>query len=755
MKLLPRAFQGKFGHSRILTKLLVAFGLLLTLTGVIDTLSYVALNRVNQAAGTLADVWLPGVGELTEARAEMLIVREFEVKHTHATDDSYRSEYEEKLNAALSGVRSHMDAFKALGAARVDAALIANLDKRWGEYLDVNKKIINLSRAGKQEDAQDIGDGAGKSAMDDALTAIERLSADSFAQGKAAGAHSREVYRRATLASSLMVSVILILGAFLTWVIIRSITGPIGEAVRVAQAVASGDLTSPVEVTSTNETGQLLQALKSMQGVLRENEAEALNAKGQITAINKAQAVAELNMDGTIRSANENFLRAMGYQAGQLEGRPYRLLVDPLQTASPEHRTSWDKLRRGEYESGRVKRIAQDGRAVWLQSSYNPILGADGKPYKIVEYASNITAQVQMEEALEAAVSETQATVQSAIDGELVARIETAGKSGQIEALAHSVNALIDNMMQVVSEIKSAASEVQTGAQEISRGNMNLSQRTEELASSLMETASSMEEMTRTVKSTADNAAQARELAVAAGAEAEKGGQVVRAAVAAMVDINAASKKIADIIGIIDEIAFQTNLLALNAAVEAARAGDQGRGFAVVASEVRSLAGRSATAAREIKALISDSVVKVEQGSKLVNESGHSLSGISTAVKRVTDVVAEIAQTSLQQAGGIEQVSRTVSQMDEVTQQNAALVEQASAASEAIVGHATHLAGLVVRYLVSEEVPDAATVDPPAIGSPLANERRGGKRPWGSRNAAKARVADAAAASPVDVSGMA
>ena len=173
-----------FGNARIVTKLLVAFGLLLALTAVVGSMSYVALTRVNQAAGTLADVWLPGVGELTAARADMLVVREFEIKHTHATDDGYRSEYEEKMNAAMASVKRHIDAFKALAAASMERGLIADFDKHWAEYVAVNAKVIALSRAGKQEDAQEIGDGAGASATDDAVTALERMTAYSFAQAK-------------------------------------------------------------------------------------------------------------------------------------------------------------------------------------------------------------------------------------------------------------------------------------------------------------------------------------------------------------------------------------------------------------------------------------------------------------------------------------------------------------------------------------------------------------------------------------------
>jgi len=246
--------------------------------------------------------------------------------------------------------------------------------------------------------------------------------------------------------------------------------------------------------------------------------------------------------------------------------------------------------------------------------------------------------------------------------------------------------------------------------------------------------------MTSTVKQNADNAGQANQLAVAARDQAEKGGAVVAKAVTAMTGINQASKKIADIIGVIDEIAFQTNLLALNAAVEAARAGEQGRGFAVVATEVRNLAGRSATAAKEIKALIQDSVDKVREGSTLVTQSGATLEQIVGAVKKVNDIVAEIAAASREQSTGIEQVNKAVMQMDEGTQQNAALVEQTSAASQSMADQAHSLNAAMQKYRVNS----AAGVDvangggAPTSDAASAVERRKASRPWSGKRAAPA-----------------
>ena len=285
--------------------------------------------------------------------------------------------------------------------------------------------------------------------------------------------------------------------------------------------------------------------------------------------------------------------------------------------------------------------------------------------------------------------------------GDLTETIDTEYQ-GLFGQLKDDSNMTVDQLREMVGKILQSAGNITSAAGEIAQGNQDLSQRTEEQASSLEETASSMEELTSTVKQNADNARQANQLAASAREQAEKGGDVVGRAVSAMGEINSASKKIADIIGVIDEIAFQTNLLALNAAVEAARAGEQGRGFAVVAGEVRNLAQRSATAAKEIKSLIQDSVEKVDEGSKLVDESGSTLTEIVGGVKKVSDIIAEIAAASQEQSSGIEQVNKAVMQMDEVTQQNAALVEEAAAASESLDEQAKGLSELMLYFTMDK-----------------------------------------------------
>jgi methyl-accepting chemotaxis protein len=291
------------------------------------------------------------------------------------------------------------------------------------------------------------------------------------------------------------------------------------------------------------------------------------------------------------------------------------------------------------------------------------------------------------------------ALARSVAAGDLNVRIDL--RPGDTSSLMASLKAMCDALMRVVSDVRENAEGVATASAQIAQGNQDLSSRTEQQAASLEETASSMEELTATVRHNTDNAKQAATLADTASNVAQRGGEIVGRVVETMRDITASSTRMSEIIGAIEGIAFQTNILALNAAVEAARAGEQGRGFAVVAGEVRTLAQRSATAAKEIKELISASVGRVEAGSMLVEEAGGAIKEIVTSVKRVTDIVGEISSASSEQSSGIEQVNQAVNQMDQVTQQNAALVEEASAAAQSMAQQAESLRDAVAFFKVA------------------------------------------------------
>ena len=503
----------------------------------------------------------------------------------------------------------------------------------------------------------------------------------------------------------------------LAYAMTRLTVQPLREAVRVFDNVASGKLDNHIDISRRDEIGEVLTKLSHMQKTLKtqlDNEREAASANARLRQALDCVTANVMVADGDHHIMYTNPAVDSMFRAAESDLRKDL----PGFSATAVHGTSLDMFHKDSAHQRRVlaelrgthrDQVEIGGRTFALVA--NPVVGKDGERLGTVVEWNDRTQEIGVEKELQNMLAEV-------IGGNLRKRIEMAGKTGFFELLGKGVNQLADNMADLVARVKDSAAEVFRGSTELSSGNANLSSRTEEQSSSLEETASSMEEMTSTVKQNADNAGQANELATAARDQAEKGGAVVGRAVKAMTQINDSSKKIADIIGVIDEIAFQTNLLALNAAVEAARAGEQGRGFAVVASEVRSLAGRSATAAKEIKDLIQDSVKKVEDGSVLVAQSGQTLEQIVSSVKKVSDIIAEIAAASREQSSGIEQVNRAVMQMDEMTQQNAALVEEASASSQAMADQARQLNEILSRYQVDTRLTTraAAPSRKPSLG---------------------------------------
>ena len=705
----------------IARKLAVGFTLTTLMTVVLGAFALVRLSEANAQLSAMASNDIPSVQYLGEVRSQLGEFRTYELAQLSMLDQPEKvADYNKRMDDTAAVVREQLAAYAKLPAGAKERELYRAVQADVDGYFAANAKLREAATAGDGVVARQISDDQSRPLRRKAFEDLKALGAysSSLMQDKINNANA--THRNSMLAIIAVVVLLVVVAATLATVISRAVTGPLGKAVQAIQAVARGDLSVSTQATSKDEAGKMLAATTEMTAMLRRFSEQT-------------QMMAQMHAGPDIsHRIPEDFPGVYGQ------------LASGINTVIFEHldaiRDAIDVL--NQYATGNLTPDARrlpGSRAILHESMDAAKASLLAINTQIQQLASAAAAgdfsqrgdaqrfdhdfRVMIEQlnsmmqVADGNLGQLSQLLQSIAAGDLTARMD--GQfNGVFARMRDDANTTVAQLTQIVGQIQASASSITLAAGEIASGNSDLSRRTEQQAANLEETAASMEELTSTVRQNAAHARQANQLAIGAHGVASQGGEVVGQVVTTMSAIEASSKKIAEIISVIDGIAFQTNILALNAAVEAARAGEQGRGFAVVASEVRTLAQRSAAAAKEIKGLIDDSVGKVAEGSSLVHQAGSTMGEIVASVQRVTDIMAEISAASQEQSAGIEQVNQTVVQMDETTQQNAALVEEATAAARAMEDQAVQLGEAVARFRLASQGTTAIPARPLAAPVP-------------------------------------